>query len=85
MTEFDRICNEAELGDLRKKNRTIDVVTKRHAIWYKMYADSPNYSEISRQSGRDRCTIMSGIKRFDNLLGANDKRAVETWEKVKMV
>ena len=82
MTEFDTICERAGFGDLKAKNRRAEISTRRQGVFYKMYLDYPNYTEIGRQANRTHATVLHGIRNFENLLSTNDKLAVDTWRKL---
>lgn len=82
MIEFDTICEKAGFGDLKAKNRRAEISTRRQGVFYKMYLDYPNYTEIGRQANRSHATVLHGIRNFENLLSINDKLAVDIWRKL---
>ena len=82
MTEFDTICERAGFGDLKAKNRRAEISTRRQGVFYKMYSDHPNYTEIGRQADRTHATVLHGVDRFSDLLSINDKLAVDIWRKL---
>lgn len=82
MTEFDTICEKAGFGDLKAKNRRAEISTRRQGVYYKMFLNTPNYSEIGRQAKRNHSSIIHGIRNFKNLLSTNDKLAVDIWRKL---
>lgn len=82
MTKFDAICERAGFGDLKVKNRRAEISTRRQGVFYKMYSDHPNYTEIGRQANRTHATVLHGVRNFENLLDTNDKLAVDIWRKL---
>lgn len=82
MTEFDTICERAGFGDLKAEGRRAEISIRRQGVFYKMYLDNPNYTEIGRQANRTHATVLYGVERFSDLLSINDKIAVDIWRKL---
>ena len=82
MAEFDTICEKAGFGDLKAKNRKAEISTRRQGVFYKMYLDHPDCTEIGRQANRSHATVLYGVERFNDLLSTNDKLAVDIWRKL---
>lgn len=84
MTEFDAICERAGFGDLKVRDRRAEISTRRQGVFYKMYLDHLNYTEIGRQANRTHATVLHGVGRFSDLLSINDEMAKKTWIEIGM-
>ncbi|MDR1917020.1 MAG: hypothetical protein LBQ58_10650 [Synergistaceae bacterium] len=65
--------------------RAQGVTDARHAIWYVMRASGLSYNRIAQVFNRKHCTVLSGVRRFTQLLKFKDREAVRLYDLINHI
>jgi chromosomal replication initiator protein len=75
MTELERYSERINIPvlEILGKTRKMEIVTARQVYWLYLNRNKIGISEIGRMFNKDHSTVLSGIRRVNDLISVKDK------------